>query len=233
MKDILTIVIPCKNENKNIYDCIEHISKQKSIEGTTVIIADNSDSDESINWLYKTKYDFMDKLQIKIIKGGYPSKARLEGSKLVSTPYVLFIDADILLTESNILESISLLDFDLVTTTFSTEKNWNWVFRTFDIFQKISIILGTPFAIGGFQYWKTKKYWELGGFDPEEMIAEDYRISSKCDKHSFKIYKTSGVYTSARRFKNKGILYMFIIMIKSYINRNNPEFFKKHHNYWK
>jgi hypothetical protein len=26
---------------------------------------------------------------------------------------------------------------------------------------------------------------------------------------------------------------MFWIMIKSYLNRNNPEFFKKHHNYWK
>jgi hypothetical protein len=25
---------------------------------------------------------------------------------------------------------------------------------------------------------------------------------------------------------------MFSIMIKSYLNRNNPQFFRHHHNYW-
>ena len=40
------------------------------------------------------------------------------------------------------------------------------------------------------------------------------------------------VYTTSRRFKNKGLFYMVKMMIKSWFNRNNDEFFTKEHNYW-
>lgn len=228
-----TIVIPCKNEGSNIYDCLKFIFKQKKIGHTKVIIADNSDELESLNWLNRAKVDFKYLLDIKIIKGGYPSKARLEGSKLVDTPYILFLDADVMLFDWNLLNTISDFNKDLLTVPFTTEKGWNWVFRIFDLFQNLSIKLGTPFAVGGFQYWNTKKYWELGGYKEDELFAEDYSLSSKVKPNKFWIHKSEGVFTSARRFRKKGITYMFWIMIKSYINRNNPEFFKHHHNYWK
>ena len=228
-----TIVIPCKNEGINIYDCLGFICKQKGIGNTRVIIADSSDDKESLHWLYKAKIDFKYFLNIEIIKGGYPAKARLKGSKLVDTPYILFLDADIMLLHDKLLYNILNFKLDLLTVPFQTEKGWNWVFRVFDIFQNLSIKLGTPFAVGGFQYWNTQKYWELGGYKEDELFAEDYSLSSKVKSHRFQIYKTNNVFTSARRFKKKGISYMFWIMIKSYLNRNNPEFFKHHHNYWK
>jgi glycosyltransferase involved in cell wall biosynthesis len=228
-----TIVIPCKNEGINIYDCLGFICKQKGIGNTRVIIADNSDDEKSLYWLYKAKFDFRHSINIEIIKGGYPSKARLNGSKLVDTPYILFLDADVMLLDNKLFYNIAGFDLDLLTVPFQTEKGWNWVFRIFDLFQNLSVKLGTPFAVGGFQYWNTKKYWELGGYNADELFAEDYSLSSKVKPKKFWIHESNGVYTSARRFKNKGIGYMFWIMIKSYLNRNNPEFFKQHHNYWK
>jgi hypothetical protein len=102
----------------------------------------------------------------------------------------------------------------------------------FDMFQSISSLLGTPFAVGGFQLWKTESYWKVGGYNDKEIFAEDYSLSQKVMSKNFMVYKTSHVYTSARRFKNKGVLWMFKIMIKSYLNRNNPKFFKKSHGYW-
>jgi len=233
MKELLTIVIPCKNESRNIYDCVYNISRQIGIDGITVIICDNSDDSDSINWLWKTKYDFMHTLQIKIIKGGFPAKARLEGSRLVKTPYVLFLDADIMLTDEKLLLQISKIKKGLVTATFVTDKPYNFVFRFFDIFQKIGIKLNSIFAVGGFQYWKTDLYWEVGGYDETDIVAEDYRISSKVNKTDFYIVKTKGIYTSARRFVNKGVFFMFKLMILCFLNKNNSEFFKKDHNYWK
>ena len=227
-----TIVIPCKNEGINIYDCLGFICKQKGIGNTRVIIADNSDDEESLNWLYRAQIDYKYSIKIEIIKGGYPAKARLEGSKLVDTPYILFLDADIMLLDNKLFYNILGFNLDLLTVPFITEKGWNWVFRIFDLFQKLSVKLGTPFAVGGFQYWNTQKYWELGGYKEDELFAEDYSLSSKVKPKKFFILETKGVFTSARRFKKKGIGYMFWIMIKSYINRNNPEFFKHHHNYW-
>jgi len=228
-----TIVIPCKNEGINIYDCLGFICKQKGIGNTRVIIADSSDDKESLHWLYKAKIDFKYSLNIEIIKGGYPAKARLKGSKLVDTPYILFLDADVMLLDNKLFYNILSFNLDLLTVPFQTEKGWNWVFRIFDLFQNISIKLGTPFAVGGFQYWNTQTYWELGGYKEDELFAEDYSLSSKVKPKKFWIHGSNGVFTSARRFKKKGIGYMFWIMIKSYINRNNPEFFKHHHNYWK
>jgi glycosyltransferase involved in cell wall biosynthesis len=233
LKELLTIVIPCKNEGINIYDCVGLICKQKEIHGIKIIIADNSDEEESMWWLWRTENDFKYSVNIDIIKGGYPAKARLDGSKRVNTPYILFLDADIMLKQRDLLEKISQeKNKDLITVPFATEKKWNWVFRLFDLFQILSVKLGTPFAVGGFQYWNTKSYWECGGYKPDELFGEDYSISHLVDPKKFKIYKTDGVYTSARRFENKGVFYMFWLMIKCYVNRNNPEFFKQHHNYW-
>ena len=230
MNDLLTIVIPCKNERDNIYECIGFIAKQVGFAGTKVIIADTSDEADSLNFLQYTKDDYRYSLNIELIKGGFPAKARLEGSKLVTTPYVLFLDADIMLLNKSLLGECLAYDADLVTVPFQTEKGFNWIFRLFDIQQRMSNWIGTPFAVGGFQLWKTEAYWKTGGYDETHLFAEDYWVSQKTDKMI--IHNTKGVWTSARRFKNKGFFYMFILSIKCYINRNNTEFFKNHQNYW-
>ena len=230
MNSLLTIVIPCKNERDNIYECIGFIAKQVGFAGTRVIIADTSDEEDSLDFLQYTKNDYRYSLNIELIKGGFPAKARLEGSKLVTTPYVLFLDADIMLFNRFVLGECLAYSTDLVTVPFQTEKGFNWIFRLFDIQQRLSNLLGTPFAIGGFQLWKTEAYWKTGGYDETHLFAEDYWVSQKAEK--MVIHKTKGVWTSARRFKNKGFFYMFLLSIKCYINRNNTEFFKHHHQYW-
>ena len=230
MNDLLTIVIPCKNEKDNIYECIGFIAKQVGFAGTRVIIADTSDEGDSLDFLYYVQRDFKYSLDIEVIQGGFPAKARLEGSKLVTTPYILFLDADIMLQDKFVLGECLGYQTDLVTVPFQTEKGFNWIFRLFDIQQKLSNWLGTPFAVGGFQLWKTEAYWKTGGYDETHMFAEDYWVSQKAE--NMVIHKTKGVWTSARRFKNKGFFYMFLISIKCYLNRNNTEFFKQHHNYW-
>ena len=230
MKDLLTIVIPCKNENENIYECIGFIAKQVGFGGTKVIIADTSDNAESLEWIYKAQNEYKYSLNIEVIKGGFPAKARLEGSKLVTTPYILFLDADIMLFNKFILGECLAYNTDLVTVPFQTEMGYNWIFKLFDIQQKISNWIGTPFAIGGFQLWKTKAYWKTGGYDETNLFAEDNWVSQKAE--TMKIHNTKGVWTSARRFKNKGFFYMAWLSIKCYFNRNNSEFFKNSHNYW-
>jgi len=232
LSNLLTIVIPSKNEDRTLYDCIYNLSKQKDIEGVKVIISDVSDQKESIQYIRRLQSDFKYSLNIEVIEGGYPSQGRLNGSKLVSTPYILFLDADMFLTNPTILTECLQYDKDLITVPFTTDYPYRWVFRMFDMFQSLSSFLGTPFAVGGFQLWNTETYWKVGGYNPEELFAEDYSISQKVKSKNFKVINIKGIYTSSRRFKSKGILWMFYIMIKSYLNRNNPLFFKKSHGYW-
>ena len=228
----LTIVIPSKNEGIILYNCIQYISRQNHISGVRLIISDISDDNDSLIWIKRLQVDFKHILDIEVIKGGYPSQGRLNGSNLVTTPYMLFLDADILLTNPKIIEECLSYRKDLVTVPFYTDKPYRWVFRVFDMFQTLSLYMGTPFAVGGFQLWNSGAYWTVGGYNPEHLFAEDYSISQKVTSKEFKVVKIEGTYTSSRRFKNKGVLWMFKIMIKSYLNRNNPEFFKKSHGYW-
>ena len=228
----LTIVIPSKNENRTLYDCIYNISRQNYISGVRIIIADISDEEKSLQYIRRLQIDFKYSLNIEVIEGGFPSQGRLNGSKLVTTPYMLFLDSDIFLTNPNILIECMEYNKELITVPFYTDKPYRWVFRMFDMFQSLSSLLGTPFAVGGFQLWNTDAYHRVGGYNPQELFAEDYSISQKVMSKNFKVHKVWGTYTSPRRFQTKGVIWMFKIMIKSYINRKNPEFFKKSHGYW-
>jgi glycosyltransferase involved in cell wall biosynthesis len=97
----LTIIIPSKNEGRTLYDCLYNISRQKHISGVRIIIADISDKEESLQYIRRSQTDFKYSLKIDVIKGGYPSEGRLNGSLLVKTPYMLFLDADVFLTNPN------------------------------------------------------------------------------------------------------------------------------------
>lgn len=232
IKSKLTIIIPCKNEGNTIYASLLALANQAGIDGTTIIIADSSTEIGSIQILNECKLAFSN-LNILVWSGGFPAKARLVGSTLATTEFILFLDADIILTNPTALSRVLMWicanpNCNLLTIPFYTDPKWNWVFRAFEFFQKI----GPSFAVGGFQLWKTSAYWQVGGYDPTEIFAEDYSISAKVPRKNFKFFKGVSAYTSPRRFENKGVLYMFRLMLLSYLNRNNPAFFKKHHNYW-
>jgi hypothetical protein len=79
--------------------------------------------------------------------------------------------------------------------------------------------------------FKTITFNQLGGFDEEAKVADDYLLSKQIKPKRFKIINTT-VFTPPRRFDNKGVMYMLKLMIKSFLNRNNKQFFSDD-TYWK
>jgi cellulose synthase/poly-beta-1,6-N-acetylglucosamine synthase-like glycosyltransferase len=234
--DRLTVVVPSKNEGINLYFTLMHLNNQRGIRGTRVVVADSSTETSSKHWLLNAQTNLKN-LRIERTEGGYPAKARLEGSKRVTTELVLFLDADMWLQEEGIIErtirEVSKADRDLVTTTVETDAPYNWVYRLFYLSQLFSQwVLRSPFAIGGFQLWRTDAYWKAGGYNAEELFAEDYSISRRVEPERFRVIRVDGVYTSARRFKKKGVMWMMAVMLKSYVHRKDPQFFKRSHGYW-
>lgn len=233
MKDKITIIIPCKNEGTIIKRTLDLINLQNGIDGTRVIVADCSDDNDFTKNLILSNSE--KNVKLEIIKGGYPAFGRNRGAEISNTPYILFIDSDIFLEDPNTLINIvnDFLNTDkhLATTKMRTnDGKYNYVYKIFDFIQKASS-LTTPFAIGGFMLFRRSEFDRLGGFIDDDKFAEDYHLSSKIKPSKFKIYKEI-VYTTSRRFENKGLKYMLVMMAKSWINRNNNEFFKKDHDYW-
>ena len=232
LSNFLTIVIPCKNESKTIDSTLSLLNFQDNIDNVKVIISDSS-TDETT---YQLESRTNDKFDLKIIEGGLPAKARNNGARYVKTPYVLFMDSDMYLLDSTLLTTVTRMmlqgGIDLLTTKIrTTNGKYNYVFRTFDFIQKISKFI-SPFCLGGFMLFKTNTFNELKGFNEDAKVAEDYLLSKQIKPKRFKILNTT-VFTPPRRFDNKGVMYMLKLMIKSFLNRNNKQFFSDDNTYWK
>lgn len=229
LKNNLTIVIPCKNEGIGLGNTLVKILSKYDCD---IIVADSSTDDT---------LDYIDQLvsmgisNIKVVKGGLPAIARNNGFKEVKTPYVLFLDADMDITDvplHHLVTKMSLYDIRLATCNITT---WNMayalVYKIFDLIQWI-ISFKTPFAVGGFMLFESQYFRELGGFDNEDRFAEDFHLSMKANPKYFKIFNFYAN-TSARRFENKGVIYMVKLMIRCWFNRHDDTFFKEDYNYWK
>jgi glycosyltransferase involved in cell wall biosynthesis len=237
LSDLLTIVIPCKNEKEIISKTLDLLNHQTNIRGVQVIVCDSSD-DGYTSLVLREKSEFsLDEYNFKltITNGGLPSRARNNGFEMVKTPYVLFMDADIFLLDSEILKNvvskIKNENLDLVSVRFRTDNgDYNYVYKVFDVLQKLSMLI-SPFCLGGFMLTKSSKFKEIGGFDEEVKVAEDYVYSKQIKSNMFKIHNAF-VYTPPRRFHNKGLWYMTKLMIGSVLNKNNKEYFKDSKSYW-
>lgn len=216
----------------NLYHTVSSISSQVLCQGIKVIIADCSDEEKSLNTINQILVDFKYSLNIQIIKGGYPAYGRYAGAKLVETPFILFMDADIILMDRKVIYETLYKTKHLTTVNFTTDFGFNWIYSVFTKTQKIMKFFNSTFAIGGYQLFSTEIYKATGGYNPKHIFAEDYYVSNKIHSQFFTIHNTSGVYTSARRFEKKGLFYMIKLMLKCWFNRNNEEFYMKSHGYW-
>ena len=230
VKDFLTVVIPTKNESELINITLNHLNKQHHINGTKVIICDSSD-DNTVDIINSGKYKNLD---IIVVDGGLPSIARNNGASLCNTPYVLFLDADMFLVDMNTLDEV--INFmikskkHLLTCRFRCRGKYSLIFPIFEFFRDITI-WSAPCAVGGFMLFDITEFNKVGGFVNDDKFAEDFHLSMKISPNKFHVSKHK-IYTTDRRFKKKGLLYMMKMSFLSYINKNNPEFFKNDHNYW-
>src|SRR5207249_504506 len=101
MTSELTIVIPAKNERKLLPRLLESLCRQDypCLPVTTVLLADGGSTDGTA----EIARNYAGRLSIQVIPGGLPSVGRNAGARRASTPYVLFIDADVELAGPDLL----------------------------------------------------------------------------------------------------------------------------------
>ena len=222
LRDVLTVVIPCKNERYQIIDTLQVLDVYDEHAGLRVIVADSS-TDDTSTLLQKENFYNID---VIVIDGGLPAIARNNGARLVETPYVLFLDADMVITQPLQIYP----QYDLVTCTIRTNGAYYIAYYIFHIIQSI-LKYTTPFAVGGFMLFKKRTFDELGGFNENDKFAEDYHLSSKVSPDKFHI-SSHKVFTSSRRLNKIGLFGMVKLMIKCWWNRNDPLFYSSDHGYW-
>ena len=88
--NLLTIVIPCKNEGITVNKTLDLLNYQNNINNVNVIVCDSSDDNYTKKLLKDRKYD---SFNLTIRGGGLPAIARNSGAKFSKTPYILFMDS--------------------------------------------------------------------------------------------------------------------------------------------
>ena len=229
LKDLVTIVVPCKNEEDYIGHLLYNLSQQIGIEGVRIIIADKSDDNTRV-WIHHYGIEY--ELNYEVVEGGPVSEAKNNGAKLVTTPYVLFIDSDVrFFTNRVIFDTVMQLqdeNLDLIGLKMKCYDNDMRTQIGFMMFNIINSVMSNfiPFAVGAYMLTRTDKFWELGGFPAKYATSEDFFLSKMYDVKKFKIAKHYFGQDS-RRFRKMGYLGMSWYLIKNFLNRNNEKHWKK------
>jgi glycosyltransferase involved in cell wall biosynthesis len=223
LSEKITIVVPCKNEEKYIHYLLESLRLQ-DIEDTKVIIADCSTDNTR-----QVIQDNSDRLNVQIIEGGPVSVAKNNGARLVTTPYILFIDADVRFFKPTVIrdavKEMELNSLDLIGLNVKCYDNNILAAIGFGIFNVINNVLKhfLPFAVGAFMLTRKDCFNELGGFPEKFATSEDFFLSRQYNPRKFKIINHYFGQDS-RRFKKMGYFGMVKYLVKNFINRNNKQY---------
>lgn len=231
--DKITIVIPCKNEENYIPYLLTHLRNQM-IGSTRIIIADcSTDSTREVIQVMKGN------LNVEVIEGGPVSIAKNRGARLATTPYILFIDADVRFFKDTVIrDAVAKMEsknLDLIGLNIKCYDNDKRAMLGFMIFNGINHVLKfvSPFAVGAFMLTRRDRFEEYGGFPEHCTTSEDYFLSKKYSPRKFRIVRHY-LGQDSRRFKKMGYLGMAKYLVKNFVNRNNQAYWDKsdHNRYW-
>ena len=223
LSEKITIVVPSKNEENYIAHLLDNLITQE-VGFTKIIIADcSTDKTRSVIDLYRPR------LNIEVIEGGPVSLAKNRGAQLATTPYILFIDADVrFFKPTAIHDAVNALEAENLDLVGLNAKCYDGDIRAqlgFAIFNVINNILKyfSPFAVGAFMLTRRDKFQELGGFPEQFATSEDYFLSRKYSVNKFKLLNHYFGQDS-RRFRKMGYFGMSKYLVKNFWNRNNKAY---------
>jgi glycosyltransferase involved in cell wall biosynthesis len=176
-------------------------------------------------------------LNVEVIPGGRPSAGRNAGAKLANTRYVLFIDADMQLTDTTLIRrAIELMkrkQLHCLTTNISCPEGrfWDRALYAGNNFMQHFSRLGKPFSTGMFMLFDKRRFDELGGFHEQVHFAEDYLLSQKVSPRRFGIVKGK-IVTTDRRFRRMSHVKLASLFLKTALNSWNQAYFLRDHHYW-
>ena len=232
----LTIVIPAKNESRLLPTLLESLCRQDYplMKSTKVFLADAGSTDGT----QELAMSFADRLNIEVIPGGLPSVGRNAGARRATTPYVLFIDADMELKDPTLLRRAMRLAerrrLHCVTTNIwcsqGTVRDRSLYFLN-NVAQYGSLLV-KPFSTGMFMLFEKATFDRLGGFNEGALYAEDYLLSKQVRNRKFGIVRGS-IQTTNRRFRSMGHLKIVGMFLKTMVNSWNDNYFLHDHGYWR
>jgi len=210
---MLSIIIPTYNEEKYLPKLLQSI-KEQNFSDYEIIVADADSTDNT--------GEIAESYGCKVVTGGSPAAGRNNGAKAARGEYLLFLDADVILTE-RYLES-ALNEFiennqgiGITQLMPLSERRKDKILHDFANLFMRGVENIKPHGAGCYGILTTKKlHEEVSGFDETYDFGEDSNYIEKIGKiSSFKVLRKPRLLISTRRLEKEGLATLTRIYAKS------------------
>lgn len=213
MKPLVSVIIPTKNEEKNIGRCLGSIKKQ-TVKDVEVIVVDNYSTDKTPQIAKKSG--------VKVFQVG-PERytQRNFGAQKAKGKILAFIDADMELEKEVIEQSVKIFQENkrlvaLIVPEISVGKNYWAKVRALER----SFYLGEP-TIEAPRVFDKKAFFQTGGYDKKLVSGEDWGLKNKVAK----LGKIGRI--KAKIIHHEGKLSLISHLQKKYYYAKNIRFYQK------
>lgn len=206
-RSLLSVIVPTKNEEAIIEDCLRALQKQRTAHPYEVIVVDAQSQD-------KTR-EIASRYGARIVIEDRPGKglARQKGAEEARGEILCFTEADCQVPETWIETIAQAFSADAMTIAVTggytlTKSNWFYGLLV-RIYHPISVHLfyllyghhslrATNFAV------RARAFWEVGGFNTDTMELDDVEFSMRARKYGvIRFHPKMGVRTLDRRFRHR------------------------------
>jgi glycosyltransferase involved in cell wall biosynthesis len=170
----ISVVIPAKNEERDIKDCLNSLSRQ-SYKDFEVIVVDGGSKDETKEIAKKLGAKVLDERPAKS-----PANARNIGAKAAKGDILLFVDADNVVPRDHLKKVASaFVDGVDAVCTYTKPHKPNRIAKCF--FQERAATYPRDNSAHSMipNAWRKKMFWKVGGYDPELGYGEDKDLNSR------------------------------------------------------
>lgn len=186
MANLVSVIIPMRNEEKTISDCLEALYRQ-SEKPTEIIVVDNLSTDKSIKKAKEKINKFRKKnipLRILSCDKGNQTNARNLGTKKASGEYIGFLDSDSYPDKYWISQIEKNLQDKKIAGIGgrSTFRNRGVLFNSLYFLRYYLTIFGNIFCLGGGNSaFRRSLFFRVNGFEGLEKLRKDEGITHAKD----------------------------------------------------
>lgn len=203
-QDLVSVLVPARNEEKNILKCLQGILKQdyKNIE---VIVLDDNSTDNTANLVSSVQSDKIKLIKGKELQNGWLGKnwACYQLAQNAVGNYLLFIDADVEVKSEVISSAVAEMNESNASliSIFPTQiiksigehlivPLMNWLLLTFLPLKFVYSLNNKAFvaANGQFMLWKRDDYFRIGNHEiVKDKVVEDMELARVIKNKNLKV----------------------------------------------
>lgn len=195
----ISVIIPCKNEETTIKDCIGSLFNQNVNNQIEVILVDNGSNDKTVE-IVKENFKH---IRIYIEPEKTISEIRNFGATLASNEWLAFIDADVIVEQDwfvsfrtfiNTKRASGIDVFNIITgSTCLIPEKPTWIEKTWFRQLQVRDYLNNKYINSGHLIIHRQLFDKIGGFDVTFMTGEDEKLCNDAKKYDGIIIKENSI----------------------------------------